>query len=131
MIKTLPVYMGWILIGSTFLLLVRRIRLEDKQLHSLTNDYGALLIILIAAIVGQGMRIFPPESIETINYSVVFIPKYIVLHLEAVPSYHWFHWHVLMTQLYVIYTPFSKFIHLISGVISPALYGSRRKELDI
>ena len=131
MIKTLPVYMGWILIGSTFLLLVRRIRLEDKQLHSLTNDYGALLIILIAAIVGQGMRIFPPESIETITYSVVFIPKYIVLHLEAVPSYHWFHWHVLMTQLFVIYTPFSKFIHLISGVISPALYGSRRKELDI
>ena len=131
MIKTLPVYMGWILIGSTFLLLVRRIRLEDKQLHSLTNDYGALLIILIAAIVGQGMRIFPPESVETITYSVVFIPKYIVLHLEAVPSYHWFHWHVLMTQLYVIYTPFSKFIHLISGVISPALYGSRRKELDI
>ena len=131
MIKTLPVYMGWILIGSTFLLLVRRIRLEDKQLHSLTNDYGALLIILIAAIVGQGMRIFPPESIETMTYSVVFIPKYIVLHLEAVPSYHWFHWHVLMTQLFVIYTPFSKFIHLISGVISPALYGSRRKELDI
>ena len=123
--------MGWILIGSTFLLLVRRIRLENKQLHSLANDYGALLIILIAAIVGQGMRLFPPESIETITYSVVFIPKYIVLHLEAVPSYHWFHWHVLMTQLFVIYTPFSKFIHIISGVISPAFYGSRRKELDI
>ncbi len=131
MIKVLPVYMGWILIGSTFLLLVRRVRLEDKQLHSLTNDYGTLLIILIAAIVGQGMRIFPPESVETITYSVVFIPKYIVLHLEAVPSYHWFHWHVLMTQLFVIYAPFSKFIHIISGVISPAFYGSRRKELDI
>ena len=77
------------------------------------------------------MRILPPESIETITYSVVFIPKYSVLHLEAVPSYHWFHWHVLMTQLFVIYTPFSKFIHIISGVISPAFYGSRRKELDI
>jgi nitrate reductase gamma subunit len=131
MIKVLPVYMGWILIGSTFLLLVRRIRLEDKQLHSLTNDYGALLIILIAAVVGQGMRIFPPESAETIVYSVVFIPNVIVLYLEAVPSYHWFHWHVLMTQLFVIYAPFSKFIHIISGVISPAFYGSRRKELDI
>ncbi len=69
-------------------------------------------------------------GVETITYTVVFIPKYIVLYLEAVPSYHWFHWHVLMTQLFVIYTPFSKFIHIISGVISPALYGSRRKELD-
>ena len=131
MIKVLPVYMGWILIGSTFMLLVRRIRLEDKQLHSLTNDYGALIIILVAAVVGQGMRIFPPEAAETIVYTVVFIPNIIVLYLEAVPSYHWFHWHVLMTQLFVIYAPFSKFIHVISGVISPAFYGSRRKELDI
>jgi nitrate reductase gamma subunit len=77
------------------------------------------------------MRLVQPESIPTTIYSVVFIPKYIVLYLEVVPSYHWFHWHVLMTQLFVIYVPFSKFIHIISGVISPAFYGSRRKELDI
>lgn len=131
MIHTLPVYMGWILITTTALLLVRRIRLEDKQLHSLTNDYIALLIVLLAAIVGQGMRLFPPESIPTEIYSIVFIPRYIVLHLEVVPSYHWFHWHVLLTQVFVMYAPFSKFIHVLSGVISPAYYGSRRKELDI
>ena len=131
MIHTLPVYMGWILIGTTTLLLIRRIRLENNQLHSLTNDYIALLIILLASIVGQGMRLFPPEAIPSEIYSVVFIPRFIVLHLEIVPSYHWFHWHVLLTQIFVMYTPYSKFIHVLSGIISPAYYGSRRKELGI
>jgi nitrate reductase gamma subunit len=131
MIHTLPVFMGWILIGTTFLLLVRRIRLEDKQLSSLTNDYIALIIVLLAAIVGQGMRLFPPEATPSEIYSIVFIPRLIVLHLEVVPSYHWFHWHVLLTQLFVMYTPFSKFIHILTGVVTPAIYGSRRKELGI
>jgi nitrate reductase gamma subunit len=131
MIHTLPVYMGYLLILTTFLLLVRRFRLEDKQLTSLTNDYVALIILLIAAIVGQGMRLFPPEAVPTEIYNIVFIPRFIVLHLEVVPSYHWFHWHVLMTQLFVMYTPFSKYIHILTGVITPAIYGSRRKELGI
>lgn len=131
MIHTLPVYMGWLLIGTTFLLLVRRFILEDKQLSSLTNDYIALIIVLLAAIVGQGMRLFPPEATSTEIYSIVFIPRLIVLHLEVVPSYHWFHWHVLLTQLFVMYTPFSKFIHILTGVVTPAIYGSRRKELGI
>ena len=131
MIHTLPVYMGWLLIATTSLLLVRRFRLEDKQLNSLTNDYVALVLLLLAAIVGQGMRLYPPEAIPTEIYSIVFIPRFIVLHLEVVPSYHWFHWHVLLTQLFVIYTPFSKFIHVLTGIITPAIYGSRRKELGI
>jgi nitrate reductase gamma subunit len=48
-----------------------------------------------------------------------------------VPSYHWFHIHVLMTQLFVMYIPYSKFIHIISGVMTSAIYGSRRKQLGI
>ena len=111
--------------------MVRRIRLENTQLHSLTNDYIALLIVLLASIVGQGMRLFPPEAIPSEIYSVVFIPRFIVLHLEIVPSYHWFHWHVLLTQIFIMYTPYSKYIHVVSGIISPAYYGSRRKELGI
>lgn len=131
MIHTLPIYMGWLLIGTTFLLLVRRFILEDKQLSSLTNDYIALIIVLLAAFVGQGMRLFPPEATSTEIYSIVFIPRLIVLHLEVVPSYHWFHWHVLLTQLFVMYTPFSKFIHILTGIVTPAIYGSRRKELGV
>ena len=131
MVHTLPIYVGWVLIGTTAILLVRRIKLEKQQLDSLTNDYVALIILLLAAIVGQGMRLFPPSATGSELYSIVFIPRLIVLHLEVMPNYHWFYWHVLLTQLFVIYTPFSKYIHILTGIITSAVYGSRRKELGI
>ena len=131
MVHTLPIYMGWMFLVTQIALLIRRGMLENKQLTSLPNDYGALILLLITSILGQGMRIFPPEAIPTETYSVVFIPNLIVLHLEKVPSHHWFFWHVLFTQLLVMYIPFSKLVHVISGVISPALYGSRRKRYDL
>ena len=131
LVHTLPVYMGWMFIATQLMLLARRGVLERKQLLSLPNDYVALVLLLITSILGQGMRIFPPEAIPTETYSVVFIPRFIVLHLEKVPSHHWFFLHVLFTQLLVMYIPFSKLVHIISGVISPALYGSRRREYGI
>ena len=87
MVHTLPVYMGWMFLATQIYLLYRRVRLEGRQLQSLANDYGALVILLITSILGQGMRIFPPEAIPPETYSVVFIPGFIVLHLEKVPSH--------------------------------------------
>lgn len=131
MVHTLPVYIGWMFIATQVILLIRRGVLERQQLQSLPNDYVALLLLLITTILGQGMRIFPPEAIPTETYSVVFIPRLIVLHLEKVPSFHWFFLHILFTQLFVMYIPFSKLVHIVSGVITPAFYGSRRKEYDL
>jgi len=131
MVHTLPIYMGWILIVSSLLLLVRRVRLEGRQLESLADDYLALTLVLAAAVVGQGMRLFPAVGGQVGPVDVVFIPRLIVLHLESPPSYHWFHWHVFLTQLFVIYTPFSKFIHILTGALSPMFYGSRRRELGL
>lgn len=131
MVHTLPVYMGWMFLATQVYLLIRRGRLEGKQLASLPNDYGTLVLLLITSILGQGMRIFPPEAIPAETYSVVFIPGLIVLHLEKVPSNHWFFWHVFFTQLLIMYIPFSKLVHVISGVITSALYGSRRKQYGL
>ncbi len=131
MVHTFPVYVGWVFLATQFVLIVRRGFFEDKQLSSLVNDYASLIILFITSTLGQGMRIFPPEAIPTEVYDVVFIPRLIVLHLEKVPSHHWFFWHVLFTQLFFMYIPWSKLIHVISGVITAALYGSRRKEYGI
>jgi len=131
LVHTLPVYMGWMFLATQAILLVRRGFFEKRQLLSLPNDYTALVLLLITSILGQGMRIFPPESIPPETYSVVFIPRLIVLHLEKVPSHHWFFLHVLFTQLLVMYVPFSKLVHVVSGVVSPALYGSRRREYGV
>jgi nitrate reductase gamma subunit len=123
--------MGWMFLATQAFLLIRRVFVEKKQLQSLANDYGALLILFMTSILGQGMRIFPPEAHPTEIYSVVFIPHLIVLHLEKVPSHHWFFWHVFFTQLFVMYIPWSKLVHIISGVITPAFYGSRRKQYGL
>jgi len=131
MVETLPIYMGWLFIATQVLLLLRRGVLENRQLLSFFNDYLALILLLITTILGQGMRVFPPEAILTHTYSVVFIPGLVVLHLEKVPSFHWFFLHVLFTQLFFMYIPFSKLVHIYSGVISSALYGSRRAEYGI
>jgi len=131
MVHTLPIYVGWVFLFTQIILLGRRVYLENKQLTSTSTDYIALILLIIVAIVGQGMRLYPPEAVPTEVYNVVFIPRFIVLHLETVPSYHWFHLHVIVTQLFVMYTPFSKFIHVLSGVITPAVYGSRRKEYGV
>ena len=131
MVHILPVYMGWMFLATQLYLLYRRIRFEGRQLQSLTNDYVALIILIIASILGQGMRIFPPEAIPAETYSVIFIPRLIVLHLEKVPSHHWFFWHTLFTQLLVMYLPWSKLVHVISGIVTSALYGSRRREYGL
>lgn len=131
MVELLPIYMGWLFIATQILLIIRRGILEDRQLLSFPDDYIVLFLLLIKSILGQGMRIFPPEAIPAHTYNVVFIPGIIVLHLETVPSFHWFFLHVLFTQIFVMYIPYSKLIHVISGVISTALYGSRRAKYGI
>lgn len=131
MVHTLPVYMGWMFLATQMFLLLRRALFERQKLLSHPNDYGALVLLLMTSVLGQGMRIFPPEAIPTETYSVVFIPRLIVLHLEKVPSHHWFFLHILFTQLLVMYIPFSKLVHVISGVVTPALYGSRRREYGV
>ncbi len=131
MIEVLPVWVGWAFIASQVALLLRRVAFERKKLLSSINDYLVLILLLATSIVGQGTRVIPPERIPPEVYDVVFIPSLIVLHLEKVPNDLWFALHVLTTQLFVMYIPYSKLVHIFSGVISPAIYGSRRKEYGI
>jgi nitrate reductase gamma subunit len=131
MIEVLPLYVGWIFIGTQVILLLRRAAFERKKLQSSPGDYLVLILLLVTSIVGQGTRIIPPEIIPPEVYDIIFIPGLIVLHLEKVPNDLWFSMHVLTTQLFVMYTPFSKLVHIFSGVVTPAIYGSRRKEYGI
>jgi nitrate reductase gamma subunit len=131
MVETLPVYVGWVFLFTTAILLVRRIYYEKSKLESLSNDYIALVLLLIKGILGQGMRILPVEAYLSEPVGITFIPGLVVLWLEKLPAQDWFYWHVFFTQLFIIYIPFSKMIHVISSVITSALYGSRRSEYGI
>jgi nitrate reductase gamma subunit len=131
LLEGLPVLIGYVFIATQVVLLVRRAVFERKKLLSLPQDYIVLVLLLITSILGQGTRVIPPEMIPPEIYDVVFIPGLIVLHLEKVPNDLWFYMHVLSTQLLVMYIPFSKLVHIFSGVVTPLFYGSRRKEYGI
>jgi nitrate reductase gamma subunit len=45
MVETLPVYVGWVFLFTTAILLVRRIYYEKSKLQSLSNDYIALVLL--------------------------------------------------------------------------------------
>jgi len=131
MVEILPVYVGYVFIGTQIILLLRRAVFERKKLLSLPEDYAVILLLLAVSILGQGMRVIPPESIPPEVYDVTFIPNLIVLHLEKVPNNLWFTLHALTTQLFVMYFPFSKFVHVFSGVFTASIYGSRREEIGV
>ena len=130
-VEILPIYMGYMFIATMVILLVRRFLLEGRKLESLSNDYIALILLLVTSILGQGMRLFPPEQAAIGTHDVVFIPNLIVLHLEKIPSFHWFYLHILFTQLFMMYIPYSKLVHIYTGVFSTALYGSRRARYGV
>jgi nitrate reductase gamma subunit len=130
MVETLPIYVGWVFLATMVILLARRIFYEKSKLHSLSNDYIALVILLIKGILGQGMRILPVTHVAE-PVSITFIPGLVTLVLEKLPAQDWFYWHVFFTQLFIIYIPFSKMIHMISSVITSALYGSRRSQYGV
>jgi len=130
MVETLPVYVGWIFLLTTLILTVRRINYEETKLQSLSNDYIALVLLLIKGILGHGMRLLPVTYI-TEPLAITFIPNLVTLTLEKLPAQDWFYWHVFFTQLFIIYIPYSKMIHVVSSVITSAIYGSRRSQYGI
>ncbi len=126
-----PVYIGYFFIGTLVGLLARRIFLERRsQLMSIPEDYVILVLLLAVAILGQGTRVLPPETAVPQVYDVTFLGL-ITLHLEKVPNEIWFALHMLTSQLFIMYIPFSKLVHMFSGIVTPAFYGSRRKEIGV
>ncbi len=126
-----PVYVGYFFIGTLIALLARRIFLErGGRLMSIPEDYIILVLLLAVAILGQGTRVLPPQTAVPQAYDVRFLGL-INLHLEKVPNDLWFGFHILTSQLLIMYIPFSKLVHMFSGVVTPAFYGSRRKEFGV
>ena len=126
-----PIYVGYFFIGTLVAILARRILLERrKQLMSIPEDYVILVLLLAVAVLGQGTRVLPPGTVTPQVYDVTFFGL-ITLHLEKVPNELWLDLHLFTSQLLIMYIPFSKLVHMFSGVVTPAFYGSRRKEIGV
>ncbi len=119
MVEELPVYIGGLFAFSIFALLLRRVISSDVRSISWLNDYLSIFIIIAAIFTGMMMRftlsIHQPLVIE-------FIPGILVLSIEKTPMDIWMDLHFLFTQIFFMYIPFSKLIHIISGALTSAFY---------
>jgi [DsrC]-trisulfide reductase subunit M len=113
-VKTLPYYIGFVLLAGTVLLLLRRIVLTAPRSISTLGNYIVLLLLLAVIVAGIMMRILhhSPDPIS------ITIPPGFDMKLETTPSLVWLAIHAFIGQVIFMYLPFSGLIHIVGSVIT-------------
>lgn len=112
-------FVGGAASGTVFMLglvalLVRRLRMPVRSL-SVPSDYLLLLLLLAIAVTGNYMRFLMHIELEPYRafFSNLFGLRFGVPVQNAV-----FLLHFLLVQVFLIYFPFSKLVHVIGGVLT-------------
>jgi nitrate reductase gamma subunit len=114
LVKTLPFYVGFILLGGILILTARRIFLAAPRAISTLSNYAVLLLLLVVIIAGIMMRVIS----HTEGAVDITIPPGYHLYLEDTPSLVWLTIHAFFAQLVFMYLPFSGLIHIIGSIVT-------------
>jgi nitrate reductase gamma subunit len=114
LVKTLPFYVGFVVLAGAALLLLRRIVFTAPRAISTSSNYIALLLIIITIVAGITMRILP----HTTGAFFVTVPPGFTMYLEDTPSLVWLTIHVFLAQIVVMYLPFSMLIHILGSIVT-------------
>jgi len=105
--------------GTLFLLgllalLVRRLRMPVRSL-SVPSDYLLLLLLLGIAVTGNYMRFLMHIELEPYQ---AFFSNLFNLRFGVPVDNPLFVLHFLLVQVFLLYVPFSKLVHIIGGVLT-------------
>jgi [DsrC]-trisulfide reductase subunit M len=114
LVKTLPYYVGFILLAGVVLLLLRRVALAAPRAISTFSNYIVLLLLLVTIVAGIMMRIIA----HTTGAVDITIPPGYHLYLEDTPSLTWLTIHAFFGQIVFMYIPFSGLIHIVGTFIT-------------
>ncbi len=125
LVRDLPFYLGWVLLGGFSLLLVRRI--IDRSVRSISgfDDYFSLVILITIFLAGNMMRISPYIH----EPFMLIISPGIVMQLKETPSLVWLAVHGIAAQILIMYIPFSKLFHIIASSFTVILYSIRHSRI--
>lgn len=127
LVEKLPVYIGWLFTFSTLALLLRRVISKDVRSISWLDDYFTIIMVILVVFTGMMTRLtataYQPLKIE-------FIPGILILSIEKKPVDIWMDLHFLFTQIFFMYIPFSKLIHIVSGILTSAFYSLNKSRLE-
>ncbi len=105
---------GTVFMLGALALLVRRFMMPVRSL-SVPSDYLLLLLLLTLAVTGNYMRFFMHIELEEYR---LFFSNLFHLRFDAPLENVVFVWHFLLVQVFLIYFPFSKLVHIIGGVLT-------------
>ena len=113
------VFLGGAASGTVFMLglvalLVRRLRMPVRSL-SVPSDYLLLLLLLAIAVTGNYMRFLMHIELEPYR---AFFSNLFGLRFGVPVQNPIFLLHFLLVQVFLIYFPFSKLVHVIGGVLT-------------
>ena len=105
---------GMVFMLGLLALFVRRLRMPVRSI-SVPSDYFLLLLLLAIAVSGNYMRFL--MDVDVAEYRAFFTN---LLHLRlGVPVENlMFVFHFLLVQSFLIYSPFSKLVHIIGGALT-------------
>ena len=112
-------FLGGGVSGTVFMLglvalLVRRLRMPVRSL-SVPSDYLLLLLLLAIAVTGNYMRFLMHIELEPYR---AFFSNLFGLRFGVPVQNPVFLLHFLLVQVFLIYFPFSKLVHVIGGVLT-------------
>ena len=113
-VKTLPYYVGLVVLVGAVLLLLRRIILTAPRSISNAGNYIVLLLLIMVIVAGIMMRILS----HTAGAFEVTVPPGFTMYLEDTPSLVWLTIHAFIGQIIFMYLPFSGLIHIVGSIIT-------------
>jgi nitrate reductase gamma subunit len=114
LVKTLPYYVGFVVLAGAVLLLLRRIVFAAPRAISTLGNYIVLLLVITVIVAGIMMRVLP----HTAEAFAVTVPPGFTMYLDDTPSLVWLTIHALIGQIIFMYIPFSGLVHIISSIIT-------------
>lgn len=114
LVKTLPYYVGFVVLAGAVLLLLRRIVFAAPRAISTLGNYIVLVLVITVIVAGILMRVLP----HTAEAFAVTVPPGFTMYLDDTPSLVWLTIHVFIGQIIFMYIPFSGLIHIISSIVT-------------
>ncbi len=117
---------GTIMIAGLTILLLRRLVVNEVREISYLDDYILLVLLLIKGAFGMTMRLIPAAHVmisEEIRPYFVNVFAFNPWPFIASASNPYFAVHLLIVEIFMIYFPFSKLIHVMSITISGVIKG--------
>lgn len=102
-------FLGLALLLAGIFLLVRRVSLNRVRTVSSFEDYASIVLILAVVISGDLMRF---SSQFDLAQSRDLFSALLLFREPAIPSVPFFTLHFFLSQVLIMYIPFSKFLHI-------------------